>query len=87
MKIVTFLGTRPEIIRLRCVIDVLDAHSEHVLVHPGQNFEGRLRDVFFRELDLRSPGHHLGVTAAEENREDDVRFPARYWDPWHVEER
>jgi UDP-N-acetylglucosamine 2-epimerase (non-hydrolysing) len=57
----TVLGTRPEIIRLRCVIDVLDQTAEHVLVHTGQNFDDRLSGVFFSELGLRDPDHHLGI--------------------------
>ncbi len=63
MKVVTFLGTRPEIIRLRCVIDVLDGAVDHVLVHTGQNFDERLSQLFFDELELRTPDHHLGVRA------------------------
>jgi UDP-N-acetylglucosamine 2-epimerase (non-hydrolysing) len=61
MKIVTILGTRPEIIRLRCVIDVLDNECEHVLVHTGQNFDRRLSELFFEELRLRAPDVHLGI--------------------------
>lgn len=61
MKVMTILGTRPEIIRLRCVIDVLDQSCDHVLVHTGQNFDDRLSGVFFSELGLREPDHHLGI--------------------------
>jgi UDP-N-acetylglucosamine 2-epimerase (non-hydrolysing) len=61
MKVMTILGTRPEIIRLRCVIDVLDQTCEHVLVHTGQNFDDRLSGVFFAELGLRDPDHHMGI--------------------------
>lgn len=57
----TILGTRPEIIRLRCVIDALDASCEHTLVHTGQNFDCRLSDLFFDELGLRAPDVHMGV--------------------------
>ncbi|MGH2652940.1 MAG: non-hydrolyzing UDP-N-acetylglucosamine 2-epimerase [Actinomycetota bacterium] len=63
MKVVTILGTRPEIIRLRCVIDVLDGAVDHVLVHTGQNFHDRLSRLFFEELELREPDHHLGIEA------------------------
>lgn len=59
----TILGTRPEIIRLRNVIDVLDEACEHVLVHTGQNFDDRLSEIFFRELELREPDAHLGIVA------------------------
>jgi UDP-N-acetylglucosamine 2-epimerase (non-hydrolysing) len=61
MKIMTILGTRPEIIRLRCVIDVLDASADQVLVHTGQNFDHRLSQLFFDELGLRAPDVHMGV--------------------------
>jgi len=63
MKIVTVLGTRPEIIRLSLVIEKLDAACDHVLVHTGQNFDPRLSDVFFDELGVRKPNHCLGVQA------------------------
>src|SRR4051794_37931582 len=61
MKVVTVFGTRPEIIRLSCVIKRLDEFCDHVLVHTGQNYDAKLSDVFFSELDLRSPDIHLGV--------------------------
>lgn len=63
MRVMTVLGTRPEIIRLRNVIDVLDANCDHVLVHTGQNFDDRLSGLFFRELELRDPDMHLGIQA------------------------
>jgi len=63
MKVITILGTRPEIIRLRCVIDALDASCDHLLVHTGQNFDPRLSQLFFDELGLRAPDVHLGVRA------------------------
>lgn len=61
MKVVTVLGTRPEIIRLSRVIEALDQHAEHILVHTGQNYDPRLNDVFFEELSLRGPDYHLGA--------------------------
>jgi UDP-N-acetylglucosamine 2-epimerase (non-hydrolysing) len=60
-KILTLLGTRPEIIRLSRVIPLLDASCEHVLVHSGQNFDDRLSGMFFRELGLREPDRFLEV--------------------------
>ena len=63
MKILTALGTRPEIIRLSRVIEKLDASCTHVLVHTGQNYDSRLSDVFFEELGVRKPDHYLGVKA------------------------
>ena len=55
MKVLTILGTRPEIIRLSLVIKLLDQYSEHTLVHTGQNYDDRLSGLFFRELDLQPP--------------------------------
>lgn len=61
MKIMTILGTRPEIIRLSRVIEKLDQLCEHVLVHTGQNFDPSLSDLFFDQLGVRRPNHYLGV--------------------------
>lgn len=61
MKIMTILGTRPEIIRLSGVIATLDAIADHVLVHTGQNYEDRLDGLFFRELGVRKPDVYMGV--------------------------
>ena len=63
MKVMTVVGTRPEIIRLARVIDRLDATKgiEHVLVHTGQNYDHSLNQVFFDDLGLRAPDHYLGV--------------------------
>lgn len=61
MKVMTILGTRPEIIRLSLIIPKLDAACEHTLVHTGQNFEKSLSDVFFQELEVRQPDVVMGV--------------------------
>ncbi|MBM7693012.1 UDP-N-acetylglucosamine 2-epimerase (non-hydrolyzing) [Peribacillus deserti] len=62
MKIMTILGTRPEIIRLSLIIQKLDQHAgSHILVHTGQNFTHTLSDVFFQELKIRTPDYHLGL--------------------------
>lgn len=61
MKVMTILGTRPEIIRLSVVIPRLDETCEHCLVHTGQNFDPALSDVFFSDLNLRQPDHYLGI--------------------------
>ncbi len=61
MKVVTVVGTRPEIIRLSRVIPALDAACTHVLVHTGQNHDPLLSDVFFDELGVRAPDTHLNV--------------------------
>ena len=63
MKLVTILGTRPEIIRLSRIIPALDAHCEHLLVHTGQNRQAELRDVFFDELGVRAPDIEFGIEA------------------------
>ena len=60
-RVVTLLGTRPEIIRLSRVIPALDAACDHVLVHSGQNFDHRLSGLFFDELEVREPDHFLDV--------------------------
>jgi len=61
MKVMTIVGTRPEIIRLACVIQRLDDAVDHVLVHTGQNYDHTLNQVFFDDLGLRAPDHYLGV--------------------------
>ena len=61
MKVVTVLGTRPEIIRLSRIIPKLDRSCQHVLVHTGQNYAEVLSDIFFKELRVRAPDHSLGV--------------------------
>ena len=64
MKVMTILGTRPEIIRLSLVIEKLDRLCDHVLVHTGQNYDPGLSDVFFQQLGVRQPDHFLGVRGA-----------------------
>lgn len=59
MKIVTILGTRPEIIRLALVIKKLDHYCDHILVHTGQNYDRNLNDIFFDELELRRPDYYF----------------------------
>lgn len=61
MRVLTVLGTRPEIIRLSRVIPLLDAATDHVVVHTGQNSSQNLSGIFFRELNLRDPDEFLGV--------------------------
>jgi UDP-N-acetylglucosamine 2-epimerase (non-hydrolysing) len=68
MKVMTIIGTRPEIIKLSRVIDELDRHVDHILVHTGQNYDYELNEIFFKDLELRKPDHFLdaaGKTAAE----------------------
>jgi UDP-N-acetylglucosamine 2-epimerase len=61
LKVVTVVGTRPEIIRLACVIPKLDKHCEHILVHTGQNYDYELNEIFFNDLGIRKPDYFLGV--------------------------
>src|SRR2546425_596812 len=61
MKVLTILGTRPEIIRLSRIIPKLDAVCTQVLVHTGQNYDATLDEVFFNELGVRKPDHYLGA--------------------------
>jgi UDP-N-acetylglucosamine 2-epimerase len=68
MKVVTIVGTRPEIIRLSRVIDKLDKFVDHILVHTGQNYDYELNKIFFDELGIRKPDYFLeaaGSTASE----------------------
>ena len=61
MKVMTILGTRPEIIRLCRIIEKLDGLCEQVLVHTGQNYDANLNDIFFQQLGVRAPNHYLGA--------------------------
>ena len=68
MKVMTVVGTRPEIIRLSRVMSQLDAYCDHTLVHTGQNYDYELNQIFFDELEIRKPDHFLnaaGDTASE----------------------
>lgn len=59
LKVVTIVGTRPEIIRLSRIIPKLDRHTDHVLVHTGQNFDYELNEIFFDDLEIRKPDFFL----------------------------
>lgn len=68
IKVMTIVGTRPEIIKLSRVIAELDKHTEHILVHTGQNFDFELNEIFFEQLGIRKPDFFLdaaGENAAE----------------------
>src|SRR5690606_22914789 len=68
LKVMTVVGTRPEIIRLSRVMAKLDEHCEHILVHTGQNYDFELNEIFFQDLGIRKPDHFLsaaGATGAE----------------------
>jgi len=63
LKVMTIVGTRPELIKLSRVIAELDARLPHVLVHTGQNFDYELNRIFFEQLEIRKPDHFLEVAA------------------------
>ena len=60
LKVMTILGTRPEIIRLSCVMSLLDKYIDHKIVHTGQNYDYELNEIFFNELGVRKPDYFLG---------------------------
>jgi len=64
LKVMTILGTRPEVIRLARVMALLDQETDHVLVHTGQNSDYELNDVFFHDLNVKPPKHFLGISRA-----------------------
>ena len=64
LKVVTVVGTRPEIIRLSCVMKKLDEHCDHILVHTGQNYDYELNEIFFNDLGIRKPDYFLGAAGA-----------------------
>ena len=61
LKVMTIIGTRPEIIRLSKIISLLDEYTCHILVHTGQNYDYELNEVFFKDLNLRKPDYFLNV--------------------------
>lgn len=68
LKVLTVVGTRPEIIRLSRVMAALDQHCDHVIAHTGQNYDYELNEIFFHDLEVRKPDHFLnaaGANAAE----------------------
>jgi UDP-N-acetylglucosamine 2-epimerase (non-hydrolysing) len=62
-KVMTIVGTRPELIKMARVIALFDEHTEHCLVHTGQNFDYELNQIFFDDLGIRKPDHFLNATA------------------------
>ena len=64
LKIATVVGTRPEIIRLACVIKKLDEYCDHILIHTGQNYDYELNEIFFADLGIRKPDYFLGAAGA-----------------------
>ena len=64
LKLMTIVGTRPEIIKMSAIIKKSDKYFNHVLVHTGQNYDYNLNEVFFKDLGLREPDYDLGVVGA-----------------------
>lgn len=63
LKVMTLVGTRPELIKMSRVIPKLDESFNHILVHSGQNYDYELNEVFFKDLEIRKPDHFLGVAS------------------------
>jgi len=61
LKVITIVGTRPEIIRLSRVMPILDKYMNHITVHTGQNYDYELNEVFYEDLELRKPDYYLGI--------------------------
>ena len=61
LKLMTILGTRPEIIKMSAIIKKCDKYFDHIIVHTGQNYDYTLNEVFFKDLGLRAPDYYLGV--------------------------
>ena len=61
LKVMTLLGTRPELIKMSCVIREFDKYTNHILVHTGQNYDYELNQIFFDDLQIRKPDYFLGV--------------------------
>ena len=61
LKLMTIVGTRPEIIKMSAIMKKCDEYFDHIIVHTGQNYDYTLNQVFFEELALREPDYYLGV--------------------------
>ena len=59
LKVMTIVGTRPELIKMSRVIAEFDRHTRHILVHTGQNYDYELNQVFFKDLEIRKPDYFL----------------------------
>jgi UDP-N-acetylglucosamine 2-epimerase (non-hydrolysing) len=64
LKVITIVGTRPEIIRLSEVMKLLDKYTKHVTVHTGQNYDYELNEIFYNDLLLRKPDYYLGINTS-----------------------
>ena len=63
MKVITVLGTRPEIIRLSRIIPKLDKYTDHIIIHTGQNYDYELNQIFFEDLSIRKPDYFLDAAS------------------------
>ena len=61
LKVMTVVGTRPELIRLSRVITRIDSNLNHILVHTGQNYDENLNKIFFKELEISEPKYQLNI--------------------------
>ena len=68
LKVMTILGTRPEIIRLSRVIALLDQYTNHIIIHTGQNYDYELNEIFFKDLEIRKPDYFLEVNTTSLGR-------------------
>ena len=64
LKVITIVGTRPEIIRLSRVMALLDKYLTHITVHTGQNYDYELNEIFYKDLELRKPDYYLGISTS-----------------------
>ena len=65
LKVMTIVGTRPELIRLSEIIKKADRYFEHIFVHTGQNYDNRLNDIFYSDLGIRKPDVYLDVVGED----------------------
>ena len=70
LKLMTIVGTRPEIIRLSSTIKACDKYFNQILVHTGQNYDYTLNQIFFDDLELRQPDHYLEAVGSNPRRND-----------------
>ena len=68
LKVMTVVGTRPELIRLSRVISELNKHTDHRLVHTGQNYDYELNEIFFKDLKIKKPNYFLDLLSCLQNR-------------------
>ena len=68
LKVMTIVGTRPEIIRLSRIISKLQNYTDHILVHTGQNYDYELNEIFFRDLEIRKPDFYLDASDKNANQ-------------------